>query len=440
MRKGFFSKWKRSTLIVTLICVVALGVAAVSLTVNSGFAATAKAGKDVLVKAEEVISKNTEKLIEKTTEKKKSAKTTETTEDKNTETSTEQLNVQAADASEFASTNTTGNTAGNTTKKASASSSTSSATTTYDAPQESASAPEAPSYEPEPEPQPAAEPTNIYKYCPTNINGNVLYCSNEAAPGEVKDGICINGTRVLATTSGAWDSVQVCDPSVVAGNFSFNGGTYRYLMAYLGCATYNCTNNEVGFAVSNDLWNWTKVGRVVACVRDGFWGVGQPSLMNINNDGNVLLFYTSGTAAKTTTYVEYLGCSDLNNIVSYGKQEIKCSYDFISNADFAYANGSLYMTCDTHPFAGGALNFISDKQSVYEAAWDGSFDSIGRLGWNRVAQIGASSTGYAKNHNGCFVRDSYGNLAGRQVMVSTASEVGDYLANLFTYRFTTVGF
>lgn len=284
------------------------------------------------------------------------------------------------------------------------------------------------------------EPTNIYKYCPTNISGNVLYCSNEAAPGEVKDGICIGGVRVLATTPGAWDSVQVCDPSVVAGSFNFNGTSYTYLMAYLGCATYDCTANEIGFAVSNDLWNWTKVGRVVEAVRDGAWGVGQPSLLNIGGGSDILLFYTSGTSSLTTTYVKSLSCGDLNNIVDNGTKRITCSYDYISNADFAYSDGKIYMTCDTHPFNAGALGFISDIQSVYSASWDTGFDSLDSLSWSVEAQISSSQTGYAKNHNGCFVRDNYGNLVGRQLMVSTASEVGDYLANLFTYRFMTVSF
>ena len=278
----------------------------------------------------------------------------------------------------------------------------------------------------------------IYKYCPTSINGNVLYCSNEATPGEVKDGICYNGKKVLSTTPGAWDSVQVCDPTVVEGNFTYQGSSYTYLMAYLGCATYDCTANEVGLAVSNDLVDWKKIGRVVAANRDGYWGVGQPSL--INYDGNIFLFYTSGTASATTTYVEQLDCSNLDTVHSLGRKHITCSYDFISNADFAYSDGMLYMTCDTHPFPAGSLDFISSKQSVYSAPWDGSFNSLETVAWNRIAMIGIETTGHERNHNGCFARDGSGRLASRTLYVSTADAIGSWDDNLYTYRFMTVGF
>ena len=278
----------------------------------------------------------------------------------------------------------------------------------------------------------------IYKYCPTSIAGAVLYCSNLATPGEVKDGICYNDEKVLSTSSGAWDSVQVCDPSVIEGDFTYEGNTYRYLMAYLGCATYDCTANEVGFAVSNNLQSWHKTGKVVSAARDGYWGVGQPSLINYN--GNIFLFYTSGTASQTTTYVEQLDCSDLGNVQRLGKKHITCNYDYISNADFAYDDEMLYMTCDTHPFPSGALDFISAKQSVYCAPWDGSLDSLESMSWDRIAQIGAGDTGHERNHNGCFSRDGYGRLASRTLYVSTADSIGSWSQNLYTYRFTTVGF
>ena len=280
--------------------------------------------------------------------------------------------------------------------------------------------------------------SGVYKYCPTSIEGNVLYCSNAETPGEVKDGIYLEGKKVLGTTKGAWDSAQVCDPSVVAGDFSYKNESYKYLMAYLGCATYDCTANEVGFAVSNDLKNWKKTGRVISAVRDGCWGVGQPSLLNYN--GTIYLFYTSGTSAETTTYVESLDCSDLESVQHLGKTKITCSYDFISNADFAYSNGYLYMTCDTHPFPSGALDFISSVQSVYNAPWDGSIDSLGRMNWEKIGSIGQSTTGHERNHNGCFFRDKYGGLESEMLYVTTADSVGSWSENLYTYRFVAVTF
>ncbi len=209
-------------------------------------------------------------------------------------------------------------------------------------------------------------------------------------------------------------------------------------MAYLACATYDCTANEVGLAVSNDLVNWTKTGRVVVAKRDGYWGVGQPSL--INYEGNIYLFYTSGTASRTTTYVEQIDCANLDEVESLGRKHITCSYDFISNADFAYDDGLLYMTCDTHPFPAGSLDFISSKQSVYSAPWDGTLDALEGMSWERIAQIGIETTGHERNHNGCFARDGSGRLSSRTLYVSTADAIGDWSSNLYTYRFMTVGF
>ena len=285
---------------------------------------------------------------------------------------------------------------------------------------------------------PAAEPANIYKYCPTSINGTVLYCSNEATPGQVKDGIYIGGSRVLTTSSGSWDSVQVCDPTVIQGDFYYQGSNYCYLMAYLGCATYDCTANEVGLAVSNNLWSWTKVGRAIGAAHDGFWGVGQPSLISYN--GNIILFYTSGTASCTTTYARQLLSTNLDSILLSDAARITVPGDFVSNADFAFSGNTLYMTCDTHPFPSGSLNFISGVQSVYSGTWDGTLSGLSSIGWSKVAAIGGETTGHKRNHNGCFVRDGYGGLSSREIYVSVADEVGNWSANLYTYRFMRVAF
>ncbi len=283
------------------------------------------------------------------------------------------------------------------------------------------------------------ESEDIYQYCPTSIDNAVLYCSNEATPGEIKDGICINGTRVLTTTENAWDSVQVCDPTVIAGNFTYGSQSYLYLMAYLGCATYDCTANEIGFALSNDLYNWTKIGRAVAATKDGYWGVGQPSLISYNQ--TIYLFYTSGTASATTTYASKVTDTNFNNgILLSSPVEIKCSYDFISNADFAFSGTTLYMTCDTHPFPDGALNFVSAVQSVYEGQWDGTLEGLKSISWTRIAQVGSNTTGHERNHNGCFLRNGDGSLQSRTIYVSTSDSVGNYNENLWTYRFQTVAY
>ncbi len=114
--------------------------------------------------------------------------------------------------------------------------------------------------------QPAAG--NYYNYCPSVMeleDGSryTYYCTNGTS-GNITDYIAVrkgtpNGDgsyawgaekTVLAPTAGTWDSRHVCDPSVIAGEFSYNGTEYSYLMAYLGCDT-DFNNNEIGLAVAN---------------------------------------------------------------------------------------------------------------------------------------------------------------------------------------------
>ncbi len=109
--------------------------------------------------------------------------------------------------------------------------------------------------------------SGVYNYCPTCIsNGHTLdiwYCANENSYS-VRDSIMYRSVTildnestysdekvVLRSTPNSWDSYHVCDPSVIEGNFSYNGQSYKYLMAYLGCSSTDNQDNKIGIAVSN---------------------------------------------------------------------------------------------------------------------------------------------------------------------------------------------
>ena len=57
---------------------------------------------------------------------------------------------------------------------------------------------------------------------------------------------------MLSPTPETWDRTHTCDPTVIKGEFKYNGETYNYLMAYLGCVPLNCKLNETGLAVAKD--------------------------------------------------------------------------------------------------------------------------------------------------------------------------------------------
>ena len=299
----------------------------------------------------------------------------------------------------------------------------------------------------------------FYNYCPSIIGTSniAFYCSNTNAY-QIQDNIFysdinfgnngeinfINNIKVLSPTSGDWDSVHVCDPSVISGNFNYQGTNYKYLMAYLGCNTLDNQKNQIGLAVSNNLSSgWTKINSnpIINCNYDSShsefqWGVGQPSLINIDDNGHVLLFYTEGAYNLTCTKVQELNLSNLDNIESLGTITLSNNgtNDFISNADFAIDGNNLYMVCDTHPFGGNLLNCVPNTSNIYRCSWDGSLSSLESVNWELVFSINPSKTNFEKNHNCGLNRNEFGHLYNTNVVYTSGTEKDNFINSLSSYR------
>ena len=300
-----------------------------------------------------------------------------------------------------------------------------------------------------------------YIYCPSTFLDEAglhsYYCSN-SNPYQIIDSIyysdvtCnsdstiefINRLEILSPTPGSWDSVHVCDPSIVSGNFYYQGTQYKYLMAYLGCSTTDNQQNQIGFAVSNNLTNgWIKIASnpIVSCNYDSNysefqWGVGQPSLINLDGAGHVLLFYTEGTYNLTCTKVQEWDLSNLDTptLITATNLSNNGTNDFISNADFALSNNTLYMVCDTHPFGGNLLNCVPDTSTIYSCARDGSTESLNSVTWNKITSLDVNTTGFQKNHNCGLYRTLQGTLASNKCIYTSASEKDNFIESLCTYR------
>ena len=104
-----------------------------------------------------------------------------------------------------------------------------------------------------------------YTYCPVGIKTNeketAFYCKN-GVNGQIVDYIYAttrtkNGkTRTnvaLSPSTDGFDSIHVCDPSVVSDSYSYNGNTYKYAMFYLGAETLDNQCNQIGIALSNHI-------------------------------------------------------------------------------------------------------------------------------------------------------------------------------------------
>lgn len=328
-----------------------------------------------------------------------------------------------------------------------------------------------------------AKEKRMYNYCPSIMQMNentryVYYCTNKESDRIVDHIGCRKGTRnadntwsygdevlVLAPTPGAWDLEHDCDPSVIKGEFAYNGKSYTYLMAFLGAATKNNQENATGLAVANDpMGPWTKcdaINPLIPFVRDMTeddqfqWGNGQPSLVSVDKKGEILLFYSVGTPKETRMQAERWDLSNLNEpkrrfsaaVPRRGLTDLNgAANDFLNNGDFCYdpIKKRFYAASDTHPTP--TPNFISGAFRVtYIGDNAGENDKIGRVFqnpagkcWTLIANIGEAQTGKQRNHNVGVVTDPYGWMLSRsylEVIYTMGIETHDswYAYRLYSY-------
>ncbi len=306
-----------------------------------------------------------------------------------------------------------------------------------------------------------------YNYCPAIMQVDektryIYYCTNQKSYN-VTDYIgCRKGTLgesgvwswseesiVLSPTENTWDARHVCDPSVIAGEFKYEGRDYSYLMAYLGCTSNNSQDNKLGFAVAQSPEGpFVKVGSTpfIDFVRDNTvevfqWGVGQASLINMDKKSSVMLFYTRGDKDGTRTMAEEWDFSDLSapvckmqavKLSEVGLRNLKGEGDIINNADFVYdsATDRFYATSDCHPNPTSVPDYISSHFRITYFKRPLQYDVFT---WKSLAQVGTSQTGFSRNHNTGILRDSYGHLANGYITVYyTVSEEGNN--SLWSYR------
>lgn len=311
-----------------------------------------------------------------------------------------------------------------------------------------------------------------FNYCPSIMeleDGTryVYYCATKES-GVVQDHIycrkgtpTVNGyvwgekTLVLAPTEGTFDGLHCCDPSVIRGDFSYNGQKYQYLMAYTG-NTYHI-NNKVGLALSNHpTEGFVSIGEPFI-INDGdpsFWGVGQPSIVSVDQKGTVLLFYSYG-GYETCTYAEKWDLSDINSpellsrvkLTASGISGYDGSADVINNIDVAFdkQTNRYYMVRDCHPnptdgepsFVASHFNLSYLPESADISAAFADQDAHNALEWVNVANVGPDQTGFVRNSNCGIVRDEYGILKNSEKVeiFYSMSELGtDELYYAWTYR------
>ncbi|WP_155987809.1 hypothetical protein [Gorillibacterium massiliense] len=272
-----------------------------------------------------------------------------------------------------------------------------------------------------------------YAYAPAVIReGNTEHmwtCHNEE-DGVIKDsiyytrienGVVAESHPVLqAGATGTWDSFHVCDPTVIAGKFLFQGTEYNYALFYLGNDLNMSAHNQIGVAFATELsGEWVKYpDPIVAYPNDGYWGVGQPSATSVDGQGRLLLFFTKGDAAATGGYRIDMNLRDMSDpvigdavpLTTNGLTDANGQPDWLNNFDITYdpSRDRFIAIRELHPYPSTQPNYISESLQIVSI--DGGSVWGGGGTWKVEGVLGSPQTGFPRNHNGGLLRTVNGML------------------------------
>lgn len=299
----------------------------------------------------------------------------------------------------------------------------------------------------------------------------VVYASNETAQGKqvfaarkatLVDGKWQYGAKniVLRGNESSWDK-NIYNPSIIKGNFSYQGTTYNYLMAYNGNANGD-VNNHIGLAVTNDvLSEWVRVGSRPILenpeIYEASYGYGSPSLVSYDRGGKGYMFYAVGETQVSFEAVKTYDFSNLDNpVLEDGYTSLPVNgitdkvegFPVIMNAGFALSNdgNSIYMVRDRLPQSASKPNQTTEVEIAHASknilndlslSWTAS-DNI--TGMKTMDLEDESSLGWDEIYSGEFVTDAYGKLLPgekAEVIYSTYDEEANspaYTATLAAYE------
>lgn len=242
---------------------------------------------------------------------------------------------------------------------------------------------------------------------------------------KIVDGDLVESRSVLrASPSPAWDSFHTCDPSVISGQFRYDGRQYGYAMFYLGNDLDASAHNQIGVAfAASPEGPWVKYPEpIVTFDRTDQWGVGQQSAVSLApGSGRVILFYTRGDTS-TRAYQRILDFTNMDRpqiseptlITTDGLFGHDGEPDWLNNYDVAFDRNRqrFYAVREQHPYPidnpwwiGPSVEVVSiDKASILNG--DGS--------WTSEATIDEDLTGMPRNHNAGLARTWEGFLPDRE--------------------------
>lgn len=296
--------------------------------------------------------------------------------------------------------------------------------------------------------------SGLYAYAPAVVDSNgelfffTCHSHHDNQPYYIQDDIYIHtkdseklitgNERVNDTrrTDIKWDGYNLCDPTVVQGNFKYNGTTYKYAMFYTGAGPYNFSglNNQIGLAVSNELdRGWIRYPHPIIPFSAGhgspqqnkYWGFGQPSAVKIAAD-KVLLIFSAGEpdmAGEHRTTVDLSNFTDTQKppVTQYerlnpaGLQSVIGPDQYFTDVDIAFnpTSREFYAIRSKHynqtnnqsafpikvDWSGAGLlvnGYLAPRVEILKIS-EADFWNNGA--WTQITDIGKDQTGNFLNHN-----------------------------------------
>ena len=275
----------------------------------------------------------------------------------------------------------------------------------------------------------------------------VSYTTNAAKNGEdsviavrtgekTENGYSFTGEASVAIepSTDGWDRYHIGGSDLTAGRFCYQGTEYGYLMAYHAGPVPTRKRLQIGLALSNDLKTWTKVGKDAFVAYDyetygDTDGVCNPSLVNLNGEGNILLFYSYASSRITESrFVESI-LSDADAPVVSGSISVAheglpldgLEWATVINADFGYdsESGEIYIVKDGMIFA----TQNAKKATLVQLARIPLADLYKQQAkWTQIASVtGLEAGGYTRMHSAALTTDEYGHMGSGVAIVFTSS-------------------
>ncbi|HEX5119693.1 MAG TPA: hypothetical protein VFW65_31275 [Pseudonocardiaceae bacterium] len=238
-----------------------------------------------------------------------------------------------------------------------------------------------------------------------------------------------------------WDSAFTCNPTVITGDFTFQGTTYHQALYYVGarCAVVapgsahpvNCgIHGSIGVAFTNDWVHFTRytdasgVPQPVLQWPCAFgYGYGQPSAYNLNGSGGIRLFYVRSHSDRPTEPGKPATCAggadyqiaDSTDGVHFGSPNKLTTAGITENrqpenAAFAYDKDThdWYMSGEFGAYKVGSTTVDLAGFSLYRL--HGSDLTSGTAAWQKLTTVDTVRTGFAQNFIPTITRDRFGNV------------------------------